>query len=84
MHRGSRARVIKSTINPKSIPAVLVLTETFCYDCTVLNCTWDDNEAEIVIRNLELPLEEQKRLQSYYLKLREEYRNARQADKKAE
>jgi len=42
----------------------------------VLTYTWDDLEAEIVLRKLELPPEEQQRRQ--YLKLREEYRNARQ------
>jgi hypothetical protein len=41
-------------------------------------------EAEIVLRNLELPLQEQKRLESYYLKLREEYRQARKAENKPE
>jgi hypothetical protein len=35
-------------------------------------------EAEIVLRNLNLPLEEQQRLHSYYLKLREEHRKALQ------
>jgi hypothetical protein len=42
----------------------------------VLECTWSDLEAEIVLRNLNLPVEEQERLHSYYLKLREEYRKA--------
>jgi hypothetical protein len=37
----------------------------------VLNCTWDDQEAEIVLRKLNLPLEEQQKLR--YLKLREEF-----------
>jgi hypothetical protein len=40
----------------------------------VLDCTWNDAEAEIVLRNLNLPLEERRRLHTYYLKLREEYR----------
>jgi hypothetical protein len=44
----------------------------------VLNCTWDEVEAESVLRELELPVEkQQQRLYSYYLKLREEYRNSR-------
>jgi hypothetical protein len=42
----------------------------------VLDCTWNDVEAEIVLRNLNLPLDERQRLHSYYLKLREEYRKA--------
>jgi hypothetical protein len=42
----------------------------------VLECTWSDLEAEIVLRNLNLPVEEQERLHSYYLKLREEHRKA--------
>jgi hypothetical protein len=42
----------------------------------VLNGTWDDKEAEIALSQLELPLEEQRKLRSHYLKLREEYRKA--------
>jgi hypothetical protein len=42
----------------------------------VLDCTWNDAEAEIVLRNLNLPIEERQRLHSYYLKLREQYRQA--------
>jgi hypothetical protein len=42
----------------------------------VLDFTWNDAEAEIVLRNLNLPSQERQRLHSYYLKLREEYRNA--------
>jgi hypothetical protein len=41
-------------------------------------------EAEIVLRNLTPPDEEQQKLQSYYLKLREEYRKARQNEPKPE
>jgi hypothetical protein len=41
----------------------------------VLDCTWNDQEAEIVLGNLNLPFEEQQRLHNDYLKLREEYRN---------
>jgi hypothetical protein len=40
----------------------------------VLDCTWNDVEAEIVLNNLNVPHAEQQRLHSYYLKLREEYR----------
>jgi hypothetical protein len=40
----------------------------------VLDCTWNDRETEIVLRNLNVPVAEQQRLQRYYLKLREEYR----------
>jgi hypothetical protein len=46
------------------------------YHELVLDCTWNDAEAEIVLRNLNLPFEERQRLHSYYLKLREEYRKA--------
>ena len=42
----------------------------------MLDCTWNDLEAEIVLRNLKAPDEEQQRLHRYYLKLREEYRKA--------
>jgi hypothetical protein len=42
----------------------------------VLDCTWNDVEAEIVLRNLNAPVAEQQRLHRYYLKLREEYRKA--------
>jgi hypothetical protein len=42
----------------------------------VLDCTWNELEAEIVLRNLGEPNEEQQRLHRYYLKLREEYRKA--------
>ncbi|HEX4135488.1 MAG TPA: hypothetical protein VHY84_12815 [Bryobacteraceae bacterium] len=44
----------------------------------MLDCTWNDLEAEIVLRNLGGPHEEQQRLQRYYLKLREECRKAMQ------
>lgn len=40
----------------------------------VLDFTWSDLEAEIVLRNLNVPVEEQRRLHHYYQKLREEYR----------
>jgi hypothetical protein len=42
----------------------------------VLDFTWNDREAEIVLRNLNLPSQERQRLHNYYLKLREEYRKA--------
>jgi hypothetical protein len=42
----------------------------------VLDCTWNDLEAEIVLRNLNIPVAEQQRLHGYYLKLREEHRKA--------
>lgn len=45
----------------------------------MLDCTWSDQEAEIVLRNLDPPLEEQQRLRGHYLKLREEYRKAAQS-----
>jgi hypothetical protein len=45
----------------------------------VLNCTWDDQEAEIVLRRLQLHVEEEQKLGRFYLKLREEYRKSRQA-----
>lgn len=45
----------------------------------MLNCTWDDVEAETALRRLNLPVEEQRKLHHYYLKLREEYRKAVQA-----
>jgi hypothetical protein len=40
----------------------------------VLDCTWNELETEIVLRNLNVPVAEQQRLHRYYLKLREEYR----------
>lgn len=42
----------------------------------MLDYTWSDLEAEIVLRNLNVPVEEQRRLRDYYLKLREDYRKA--------
>jgi hypothetical protein len=45
----------------------------------VLDCTWNDVEAEIVLRNLGVSDDEQQKLHSYYLKLREEYRKATQS-----
>jgi hypothetical protein len=42
----------------------------------VLDYTWSDLEAEIVLRNLNVPVEEQRRLRDYYLELRAEYRRA--------
>jgi hypothetical protein len=45
----------------------------------VLDCTWNDLEAEIVLRNLGAPLEEQQKLHRCYLQLREEHRKAMQA-----
>ncbi len=42
----------------------------------MLDCTWNDLEAEIVLRNLNIPVAEQQRLHGYYLKLREEHRKA--------
>jgi hypothetical protein len=42
----------------------------------VLDYTWSDLEAEIVMRNLNVPVDEQRRLRDYYMKLREEYRNS--------
>ena len=47
----------------------------------VLNYTWDDVEAELVLRNLEEPAGERQRLQTYYLKLREECRTAAEVAK---
>ena len=42
----------------------------------MLDYTWSDLEAEIVLRNLNVPVEEQRRLRDYYMKLREDYRKA--------
>jgi hypothetical protein len=42
----------------------------------LLDYTWSDLEAEIVLRNLNVPVEEQRRLRDYYQKLREEYRKS--------
>ena len=42
----------------------------------MLDCTWNDVEAEIVLNNLNVPDAEQQRLHGYYLKMREEYRKA--------
>jgi hypothetical protein len=47
-----------------------------CYHQIVLDCTWNDLEAEIVLRNLNVPVSEQERLHGYYLKLREEHRKS--------
>jgi len=45
----------------------------------VLDYTWSDLEAEIVLRNLNVPTEEKARLRDYYKQLREEYRNRAKA-----
>jgi hypothetical protein len=47
------------------------------YHQVVLDFTWNDVETEIVLRNLNGPVDEQLRLHDFYLKLREEYRAAR-------
>ncbi|HEX4278258.1 MAG TPA: hypothetical protein VHZ74_23045 [Bryobacteraceae bacterium] len=47
----------------------------------VLNYTWDDVEAEVVLRNLEVPVNERQKLQDYYRHLREECRLAARAAK---
>jgi hypothetical protein len=54
------------------------------YHRIVLDCTWSDLEAEIVLRNLNVPVAEQQRLHRYYLKLREEHRKALQAPASSE
>jgi hypothetical protein len=50
----------------------------------VVDCTWNDLEAEIVLRNLNIPVAEQQRLHGYYLKLREEHRKALSAPASSE
>jgi hypothetical protein len=45
----------------------------------VLDYTWSDLEAEIVLRNLNPPSDEQQRLSGSYEKLREEYRKVAQS-----
>lgn len=44
------------------------------YYQVVLNYTWDDVEADLVLRNLEQPADERLRLLDYYLRLREKCR----------
>jgi len=46
----------------------------------MLNCTWDDREAELVLRKLQLAREEQKRLRDNYLALREKYRQSQNSN----
>jgi hypothetical protein len=45
----------------------------------VVDCTWNEQEAEIVLRNLDLPAEKQMQFRTLYLNLREEYRSFRPA-----
>lgn len=45
----------------------------------MLNCTWDDREAELVLRKLLLAREEQKTLRDNYLALREKYRQSQKS-----
>lgn len=45
----------------------------------MLDYTWSELEAEIVLRNLNLPSEEQQRLRGYYQRLRDEYRKVTQS-----
>jgi len=45
----------------------------------VLDYTWSDLEAEIVLRNLNVPSEEQQRLRGYYQMLRDQYRRMSQS-----
>ena len=40
----------------------------------MVDCTWNEQEAEIVLRNLDLPVEKQIGFRTLYLKPREEYR----------
>ena len=42
----------------------------------MLNCTWDDREAELVLRKVQLAQEEQERLRNDYQALREKYRQS--------
>jgi hypothetical protein len=44
----------------------------------MLNCTWDDREAELVLRKVQLAREEQQRLRNHYQALREQYRQSQQ------
>jgi len=44
----------------------------------VLNCTWDDMEAEIALRRMGLSREDQQKAE-FYLKLREDFRSSGQA-----
>ncbi|HWF07769.1 MAG TPA: hypothetical protein VG297_04855 [Bryobacteraceae bacterium] len=39
-----------------------------------MNYTWDEVEAELVLRNLQQPIDEREKLRNYYLRLREECR----------
>lgn len=48
----------------------------------MLNYTWDDVEAELVLRNLEEPSDEGPKFSNLYLKLREEYRTIADAAQK--
>ena len=50
----------------------------FWYHDAVLNCTWDDMEAEIALRRLGMSREDQQKAE-FYLKLREDYRSSGQA-----
>jgi hypothetical protein len=47
----------------------------------VLNYTWDEVEAELVLRNLQQPIDERQKLRDYYLRLREECRVATETAK---
>jgi hypothetical protein len=53
--------------------------EVIWYHNLVLNCTWDDMEAETALRKLGVQLDEQQRAEQFYLKLREADRMARPA-----
>jgi hypothetical protein len=48
------------------------------YHTYVLNCTWDDMEAEIALRRMGLSRKDQQKAEDY-LKLREDYRSSGQA-----
>ncbi|MDP9055167.1 MAG: hypothetical protein M3N93_12850 [Acidobacteriota bacterium] len=47
--------------------------------CIVLNCTWDDMEAETALRKLGVQSDEQQRAEQFYLKLREDFKKKRPA-----
>jgi hypothetical protein len=58
---------------------ILVLRWAVWYYRYVVDCTWNEQEAEIVLRNLNLPVEEQMRFRTLYLNLRDEYRSFKPA-----
>jgi len=64
-------------VNVPTITKVVPVLSIIWYHQFVVDCTWNDMETEIVLRNLDVPVDERLRLHDFYLKLREEHSKTR-------